>query len=314
MTQSTHPYDRSALLTLKNPRYVADLERFVLGAYESDTDGGDGRGDVSVEAIAKLRDKRALAEVVAKSSGIFCGELEARWVLEKMTAKDAEVTAEFLIHDGDSFSPSTPLLRLTGDVSVILAVERTLLNTIQRLSGIATLTHEFVKRVDEVAPETCRVAATRKTLCGLLDKRAVAVGGGLTHRLNLSDAPMFKSNHLKLLNSDWNKLAEVFERLPKDLPFVTVEVTDFDQARAVLSIFDSSMPWPLFLLFDNLTADELSVGIPSLPKPDRVYFESSGGITLENVRKYAKTGVDVVSIGALTHSVRAMDFSLRLAK
>ncbi len=122
---------------------------------------------------------------------------------------------------------------------------------------------------------------------------------------------MFKSNHLKLLNFDWEKLTEVFERLPKNLPFVTVEVTDFEQAKKALE-WGKKMP-KFFLLFDNFSSDELSVGLKTLPKPAGVYFEASGGITLANVADYAKTGVDVVSIGALTHSVPALDFSLKLS-
>ena len=309
-TAVSHPYDRSALLTLKNPAYVKDLERFVMGAYESDTNEGDATEVLMETSWDGPKDCRAV--VSSKCGGVFCGEMEMLWFLQTVAPR---IKCEFWVHDGEFFKLSTPLFRLTGNAQLIFAIERTLLNTIQRLSGVATITAEFVKKASP-----CPVAATRKTLYGLLDKRAVAVGGGLTHRLSLHDAPMFKSTHLKLLNFDWEKLVECFAHLPPDIPFATVEVTDLSQAREILEILEQ---WeqgagkknrPIFFLFDNFSSDELVADLAELSKPKNVFFEASGGITLENVRKYAKTGVDVVSVGALTHSAKALDFSLWLAK
>lgn len=310
-----YPYDRSALLTLKNPAYVKDLERFMLGGYESDIGSSGSISARAHESAMKSLNRQVAslvrAEVVAKSRGVFCGEMEARWLLRKVAPG---VKCLFLVHDGDSFKPGTPLLRLSGNAETIFEVERTLLNTIQRLSGIATLTAEFVKRAIRYSHRSslCRIAATRKTLYGLLDKRAVAVGGGLTHRLNLHDAPMFKTNTLKLIGFDWDCLIKDLAALPKSVPFVTIEVMDFNQARAILQRRRKFGP-NLFLLFDNLTPRDLKSAIARLKKPKNVYFEASGGITLDNISAYAKTGVDVVSVGALTHSVPAVDFSLRLA-
>lgn len=321
-TVLSHPYDRSSLLTLNNPTYVKDLERFVLGAYESDQTWSDkicARAHESAMEMARRQGAKVVkAEILAKSRGIFCGEMEARWFLKCVAPR---VKCEFFAHDGGPIKPGTPLLRLSGNAETIFKVERTLLNTIQRLSGIATLTAEFVKRVERYSPRSCRVAATRKTLYGLLDKRSVAVGGGLTHRLTLHDAPMFKTNHLKLLKFDWNKLMEELAALPRSVPFVTIEVTSFDQARAILEKLirlwqeegtKKKFLSKFFLLFDNFTPRDLKSGIFKLKKPKNVYFEASGGITLDNISAYAKAGVDVISVGALTHSVKAMDFSLKI--
>lgn len=310
MPDKVHPYDRSFFLNLRNPAYVKDLERFMLGTYESDL-GLSGSisaraQESAMELLSRQGAKFVGAKIIAKSPGIFCGELEARWFLKRVAPS---VKCEFLAHDGGRFKPGTPLLRLSGNAEAIFEIERTLLNTLQRLSGIATLTSQFAKKATP-----CRVAATRKTLYGLLDKRAVAVGGGLTHRLNLHDAPMFKTNTLKLIGFDWDRLMRGLEGLPKTVPFVTVEVMDFEQARAILDRRGTleRKRGKIFLLFDNFAPRDLKNGIARLEKPKNVYFEASGGITLTNVSAYAKTGVDVVSIGALTHSVTAVDFSLNI--
>lgn len=294
------PYDRSSLLTMENPYYVADLERFVMGAYKSDVEDGDVASEVTKILWKDPSDRCAV--VSSKSAGLFCGEMEALWFLQRVAP---QLKCEFWVHDGEPFKKNTPLFRLTGNPQLILAVERTLLNTLQRLSGIATLTAEFVKKAGR-----CPVAATRKTLYGRVDKRAVVVGGGVTHRLSLGDAPMFKSNHLELMDFDFENLVESFDHIVVNIPFITVEVTAACQAMDVLASIDSPLAHPLFLLFDNFDPYTLKAELGSLSKPKNVFFEASGNITLDTVSKYARTGVDVVSVGALTHSALPCDLSM----
>lgn len=292
-----HPYDRSALLTLAHPDYVADLERFVMGAYESDVAGGD------VTTASLGMDFETSATIVAKREGVFCGRIEAEWLLSRVGG----VTARFLVQEGARFEVGAMVVEVSGSASVLLKVERTLLNLLQRLSGIATLTDAFVERAG-----LCRVAATRKTLWGRLDKRAVAVGGGLTHRLSLGDAPMYKDTHFDAVGHAWGAVAAALDRLPRELPFVTIEVRQADRLPDLMRQLPTSAPWPIFLLFDNFSPEELVAALHGVERPEGVWFEASGGVTLESVANYSGTGVDVVSVGALTHSVVAADFSMRV--
>lgn len=296
----TFPYDRSHLLTPSHAPFERDLEHFVVGLYESDTLFGDS----TMEALAQY-DRPVRALVTAKSPGIFCGRPMVSWLLRWL---HSSLEVQFEGIDGWVFQADDVLLSLSGSAAEILKIERTLLNVLQRLSGIATLTRRYV---DAATP--CPIASTRKTLWGLLDKYAVSVGGGLTHRLNLGDAVMLKENHLALLPEGIGSLTSLFPYFSKDLPFVTVEVERPDQIDRLLTACPS-LPFPLFILCDNFSSESLRDVLLNLKRPPGVYFEASGGITLENLSDYATTGVDVLSIGAITHSVPASDFSLRLSQ
>ena len=190
----------------------------------------------------------------------------------------------------------------------MLKLERTLLNVLARLCGIATLTAQMV-----TAAFPCHIAATRKTLYGRLDKRAVSVGGGLTHRLTLADAPMFKDTHFEGVGRCWGGVLEALTKLPRTLPFVTIEARKIDRLEALVAELPTDAPWPIFLLLDNFSPEEIEVALAKFDRPPHVYFEASGGITLKNVSAYAKSGVDVLSVGALTHTVRPCDLSLQWA-
>ncbi|MBT5016638.1 carboxylating nicotinate-nucleotide diphosphorylase [Candidatus Peregrinibacteria bacterium] len=296
-----HPYDRSHLLCLQNPLFVQDLERYFLGSYESDV----AIGDVTEEALRTPK-KDMSAVVVAKNSGVFCGGLLVEWFFKNLyDSFDVKVNFK----ESEDFKKGDILLEINGPAAAILRAERTLLNVLQRLCGIATLTDQFREKAG-ITP----VAATRKTLFGLLDKYAVAMGGGLTHRLNLGDAPLFKENHLSLLENDINELMSALPHLPDDVPFVTIEIETVAQYEQILSKLGQKLPWPLFLMFDNFAAPDLTkiVADIKLDRPDYLFFEASGGINLETVGEYAKTGVDVLSVGALTHSVLPIDLSLQM--
>jgi nicotinate-nucleotide pyrophosphorylase (carboxylating) len=286
------PYDRSRLLTLKNPDFVKEIERFVVGAYESDV----GHGDCTTEILAN-RHENVEAVIVAKEAGIFCGEPVIRSFVQAVAPK---VRVVFNVKEGKIFKKGQKVMILGGDAAAVLKLERTLLNVLSRLCGIATTTSRLAR---VAAP--CRIAATRKTLYGLLDKYAVAVGGGLTHRLHLGDAPLFKENHWALLSS---KNPALFSKSP----FITIEVENSTQAHSFLKALPSRLPCPIFVMLDNFSVAQLKTFLKGIKPRSELYFEASGGITEKNLKSYAKTGVDVLSLGALTHSVRGVDFSLLL--
>jgi len=295
------PYDRSRLLTLKNPDFVKEIERFVVGAYESDV----GHGDCTTEVLAN-RHKNVEAVIVAKEAGIFCGEPVIRSFVQAVAPK---VRVVFNVKEGKTFKKGQRLLALRGPADSILKMERTLLNVLSRLCGIATTTSRLARLA---AP--CRIAATRKTLYGLLDKYAVAVGGGLTHRLHLGDAPLFKENHWALLSSEKPEfeLVKFFTKISKKSPFLTIEIETPTQAHSLLKALPGRLPCPIFVILDNFSVAQLKTFLKGVKPRSELYFEASGGITEKNLKSYAKTGVDVLSLGALTHSVRGVDFSMRV--
>lgn len=295
---SLFPYDRSRLLTLKNPDFVKEIERFVVGAYESDV----SHGDCTTEVLAN-RHKNVEAVITAKETGIFCGEPVIKFFIQAVAPR---VRVVFNVNEGKTFKKGQKVIVLRGDAAMILELERTLLNVLSRLCGIATTTSRLAQMA---AP--CRIAATRKTLYGLLDKYAVAVGGGLTHRLHLGDAPLFKENHWALLLSK-NPRQELIKLLKKS-PFVTIEMENPTQARLFLDALPR-LPFPVIVMLDNFSVPQLRGFLKGIKPCSGLYFEASGGITEKNLRSYTKTGVEVLSLGALTHSVRGVDFSMKILK
>ncbi len=269
-----HYYDRSAELTLQNPWYREQVERYVLGAMRS-----DASNDYTSKQLLP-KPLRCQALIHQKQAGILAGIDEITWL-----AKQYNVTIR--------------RNKLTGRARDILAIERTLLNTLQRLSGIATLTRQLVKKVGKYP----LIAATRKTQWGALDKKAVALGGGYTHRLHLGDGVLVKDNHLALADHDtiqhtrWNK------------PFAAIEVSSFSQLKRTI------IHYPQFkiLLLDNFSPDKIKALVRWLEQQrlrKRYILEASGGINPDTIMRYAKTGVDVLSLGYLTHSAPALDISL----
>lgn len=298
---ATFPYDRSRLLTLKNPDFVKEIERFVIGAYESDV----GHGDCTTDVLAN-RHKNVEAVIMAKEAGIFCGEPVIKFFIQAVAPK---MRVLFNLKEKAHFKKGQLLLTLRGPADSILKLERTLLNVLSRLCGIATTTSRLARLA---AP--CRVAATRKTLYGLLDKYAVAVGKGLTHRLHLGDAPLFKENHWALLSSKNSpqELVKFFSKFPKKPSFVTIEVETPTHAHLLLKALPTRLPFPVIVMLDNFSMAQLKTFLKGIKPRSGLYFEASGGITEKNLKSYAKTGVDVLSLGALTHSVRGIDLSMKI--
>jgi nicotinate-nucleotide pyrophosphorylase (carboxylating) len=268
------------------------LERIVHAALAEDI----GAGDVTTEATVPA-DAVGGAAVVVKESGVVCG---LRAVEVTFRTLDPDIGFEAFVGDGDAVEAPAIVARVTGSQRAILTGERVALNFLGRLSGIATLTRHYV---DAVAGTGAAVLDTRKTTPGLraLEKHAVAAGGGRNHRFGLDDAVLIKDNHLRVAGSIGAAVEHV--RKATDLP-VEVECDTLEQVGEALEAGVDA------ILLDNMTLDELRQAVRLAGTRARI--EASGGVTLETIRAVAETGVDEISVGALTHSARSLDVSLEL--
>jgi nicotinate-nucleotide pyrophosphorylase (carboxylating) len=268
------------------------LERAVHAALAEDI----GAGDVTTEATVAA-DALGTAAIVIKQAGVVCG-LKA--VETAFRALDPDVRFEAFAQDGDAIEPPAIVARVAGSERAILTGERVALNFLGRLSGIATLTRRYV---DAVEGTGVTVLDTRKTTPGLraLEKHAVACGGGRNHRFGLDDAVLVKDNHLRAAGS----VAAAVElvRGATDLP-VELECESLAQVGEALDAGVDA------ILLDNMTPAELREAVAL--NAGRARLEASGGVTLETIRDIAETGVDEISVGALTHSAPALDVSLEL--
>ena len=267
---------------------LTELERFI--------DEDSGYNDISSSIVP---DCRVQAEVIAKEDGVVAGLAEAAQVFEYF---DVISTTEFT--DGSSIKKNDVLFVLDGGAQSILRAERLALNFLGRMSGIATMTRKYVERGGKV-----RIACTRKTTPGFrkFEKKSVIAGGGDPHRFNLSDAVMIKDNHIAVLGLE--KAVKKAKGMASFTQKIEVEVETIDDAvLAAGSGVD-------IIMFDNMTVDKIKESIESIAKKglrDSIILEASGGISLENIAEYASCGVDVISVGALTHSSRWLDISMRI--
>ncbi len=255
-------------------------------------------GDITSESLISGQD--CIAKIVAKDEGVIAGLDEAAALFR---AFGVTVTPSF--SDGDRVVAGATLATLQGPASAVLLVERTALNIIGRMSGIATMTRRLQEILDN-ARAGCRIASTRKTAPGLrlLDKKAVIIGGGDPHRMTLSDGVLIKDNHLALVSiEDAVRKAKAYSKYRK----VEVEVQRPDDA------LEAARAGADILLLDNMPPGEVRAAISLLQEAglrNRLLIEVSGGITDKNIADYAIEGVDQISLGALTHSVRNFDVSL----
>ena len=258
-------------------------------------------GDLTSQSIIPAS-TRISAQLVAREDGVLSGEDVFRTA---MSLTDPAITAEFLLHDGEHFTTGTLLANIEGPARAALQAERIALNFVQRLSGIATLTAKYVA---ETAGTKARIVDTRKTTPGLrlFERYAVRCGGGHNHRFSLSDAVMVKDNHLALLGARTDEeVTAALRAMRASLPHTThieVEVDRLDQIDAVLAAGVDT------ILLDNFTTAQLRQGVEHIA--GRALVEASGGITLERIREIAATGVDIISVGALTQNVRSIDLGL----
>ena len=269
------------------------LERAVLAALAEDI----GAGDVTTEATVP-EDAVGTAELLVKAAGVVCGLRAAE---STFRALDPEIRFDALAGDGDVVEDAPAVVaRVIGSERAILTGERVALNFVGRLSGIATLTRRYVAAVDGTG---AAVLDTRKTTPGLraLEKHAVACGGGRNHRFGLDDAVLVKDNHLRAAGSVVDAVRLV--RAASDLP-IEVECETLDQVSEALEAGVEA------ILLDNMTLAELREAVALTA--GRARLEASGGVSLDTIRAIAETGVDEISVGALTHSARSLDVSLEL--
>ncbi|NDD51497.1 MAG: carboxylating nicotinate-nucleotide diphosphorylase [Actinobacteria bacterium] len=236
------------------------------------------------------------ASFVTRKSGVIAGSLVAAAVLEQCGIKEYEL----LINDGQEVSANTVLIRLSGDTRAILKAERTALNFLSHLSGIATFTKLWVK---EVSSSAAAIRDTRKTTPGLreLEKYAVRMGGGLNHRMSLSDQALIKDNHIAAAGS----VSEAINRVKRAAPGALIEV-EVDTLEQLKEALECSVE---IVLLDNMSIEQTKAAV-EIARGSNTKLESSGGLKLENVAAYAATGVNYLAVGALTHSAPVLDIGL----
>lgn len=255
-----------------------------------------GHGDITSEFTIPA-DTTAQARIVCKESIVVAGMPVAEAVF---AAADARIVAADAMRDGERAMPGDELASLTGPARSLLAGERVALNFLQRMSGIATLTARYVELVSGTG---ARIVDTRKTTPGLrrLEKYAVTVGGGFNHRFGLSDGILIKDNHIAVAGSVTAAIQAARKRAPHTLK-IEVEVDSLDKLEEAISAGAD------IVMLDNMSVDAMREAV-RLAR-GRVALEASGGINESNVREIAETGVDIISVGALTHSARAVDISM----
>jgi len=262
-----------------------------------------GHGDITTDALVDSRTK-ATGQVVCKERAVIAGLSESIILLKLLGCE-----GKSKVRDGQEVPAGTILLEVHGSASSLLKVERVLLNLLSHMSGVATATAELVSIVKKNR-SSARIACTRKTLPGLrhFEKRAVELGGGDTHRLRLDDAVLIKDNHLELAGS----ITESVRKAKARVSFTKkIEVEATGPGQAV----EAGLAGADIVLLDNMTPQEVKKSLTLLEAKklrSRLLIEVSGRITRENLSSYVKTGVDVISIGSITHSAKAIDMSLEL--
>jgi len=275
-----------------------EVERIVDRALAEDL----ALGDPTTQALVPP-DLQGQGSLLVKAPGVLAGMEVAALVFHRV---DPGAELEVLVRDGAAVQPGTVTGVVKGRVASLLQAERTALNLLTRLSGIATETSRYVQAV---AGTGCTIVDTRKTAPGLrsLDKYAVRVGGGRNHRYHLGDGILIKDNHLQALKLQGLSLAQGIARLragAHHLLKIEVEVKDLGEARQAVAAGAEA------IMLDNMGLEEMARVVRKFK--GKVLIEASGGINLSNVRQVAETGVDLISVGALTHSPRALDISLEL--
>ena len=246
-------------------------------------------------------DSVSTARYVSKDEGVLCGIEIALRVFELL---DKDVKTEILIHDGEKVKKGDIIARITGSTRALLKGERTALNIVQHMSGIATATNRCVELVKGTGAS---IADTRKTLPGLreLQKYAVTVGGGKNHRYNLSDCAMLKDTHLDAYGSMTGAVNALREKMGHTVK-IEVEVGDLDSLKEALEVGCE------IIMLDNMSIEDMTEAVRITA--GRAKLEASGNVTEERIAAIAKTGVDIISLGALTHSVQAFDISMKMDK
>ncbi len=273
-----------------------DIQRAVRHALLEDLGGTlDPNADITAQLIPA--DKQGSATVITREAGVFCG---TAWVNEVFAQLGGQVTIEWLVKDGDHLEPNQPLFRLQGPARILLTGERTSLNFVQSLSGVASQVACYVKELDGTH---CRLLDTRKTVPGLRTalKYAVTCGGGNNHRMGLFDAYLIKENHIMACGGIAQAVAKARELNPGKR--VEVEVENLNELQQAL---DAKAD---IIMLDNFEVPMMEQAVAL--NAGRAKLEISGNVTLQTIRRFALTGVDFISVGALTKHVHALDLSMR---
>ena len=276
-----------------------DILNIIDSALAEDVSMGDPTTDILIDG-----DLSGRADMTAREPGVLAGIEVAAAVFRRL---DPSLQVETVTEDGSRVAPGDKLAAVTGSVASMLKAERTALNFVQRLSGIATETSRYV---DAVKGLDARIVDTRKTTPGLrkLEKYAVVMGGGQNHRRNLADGILIKDNHIEAMELQGMSIGDVVRRALDGAPHtikVEIEVETIEQLEEVL---DAGAD---LVLLDNMGVGQMAAAVKVAA--GRAVLEASGGITLDTVRAIAETGVDIISVGALTHSARALNVGLDMA-
>ncbi len=276
---------------MKSSINISDLERFIKEALREDI----GTGDITTDAIISKKET-SIGRIIAKESFIVCGLEIFKYVFFCL---DKNIAIELKFSDGEKVEKGDIILTFSGNTRTLLSGERVALNILQRLSGIATLTSNFVEKV----PNSVKILDTRKTTPGMriLEKYAVRCGGGKNHRFGLYDAILIKDNHIKTAGS----ITKAVERVRKNISHlqkIEVEVKNIEEIKeALLTKCDR-------LLLDNMPTGQIKKAVEVINKKTKI--EVSGNVGLHNIQEIAESGIDFISVGAITHSAAAVDISM----
>ena len=290
-------FQKANQLKLSNHSYLLALTSLFRWLVAND----EIRNDITSNLLA-LRSKTT-AKIICHEKAVIAGLEEITYLLTNFT----NLSIKPFVKDGNSVKNNQIVAKIQGPVNEILGFERTIINILQRMSGIATQTKNFVGLINS---PSLQIAATRKTPWASLDKKAVAVGGGLTHRLSLHDGILVKDNHLKLTSIP-QALKIILPQINHQL--IEVEVKNQAEAFQALNTFNQlNQDNYLAIMFDNFSTPAIKKTIVQLNN-QFVIYEASGGINETNILSFSKTGVDIISLGALTHSTRAVNLSLEIS-
>lgn len=301
-------FQQGHLLNLNSKFYKNWLSKFIV----EETKGDFGlKGDISTNSIIK-DGSSTKAIIKSKSDGILAGIEESCFLLNNYKIK-----YKLLKKDASKIKKNSIIVKVEGNEKNLLKIERSVLDILQRMSGIATITYNLIKKIKN----RTKIAPTRKTQWRYLDKKACYIGGGLTHRLALWDSIIIKDNHLVLLkkqskNYIENAIKSAWRNKEKG-NFIEIEVKNEDEALKAAQTFESlnkHKTYPCFIMLDNIKPPIIKKIIKKLKNNNlfnHVLLEASGGINPDNILEYSKTGVDVLSLGYLTHSVKALDITMK---
>lgn len=295
-------HSQAKMLTLKSPLYREWVLQYTFGELKKDL----GRGDITTAHLFR-KPKKVIARIFSRAHGILAGRQEIEFFLEK------KLRVKFLKRDGQPIRSGETIAFLSGDIREILKIERVTLNLLGRMSGVATETRRIIEKVRKVNRHVL-ITSTRKTLWGLLDKRACVVGGGGTHRLSLDNAILIKDNHLDVMDRDIEKAIMSFHPFHQKAVFFEIEVAAPKEAKTACAVLaklkkEGKCRIPCFVMLDNFSPKM----IKAVGRNSHVGLEASGGINEKNVIAYAKTGVDIISMGSLIHSASMLDLSLEIS-